>query len=73
MTSLTYLLTDHEPHGYLEERENGGGWNGKGRLLGGAMKSCRAKSISLVWSQHEPGHGGGDEPGVFDKCLGASW
>lgn len=44
--SVIISSTDHELYGCLEQGENGGGWNGKGRLLGGAVKSCRAKNIS---------------------------
>lgn len=38
----------HEPYECLKEKENSEGRNGKGRLLGGAMRSCRAKRESIL-------------------------
>ena len=39
---------DHEPYECSKEKKNSEGWNGKGRLLGGAMRSCRAKRESIL-------------------------
>lgn len=42
---------DHELCGCLEGREISGGWKGKGRLLGGAMRHKRTKRERLLGGQ----------------------